>query len=117
MTSKAYKRGSVVQALREAGRHLTKAGEALTSAADTIEHLEKAKKQLEYVKEAAGPTKVGLALTGQVVKVKRDAMPKGIRSRAARLAAQVNELLEDARAVPVTADERLLQQRAKERRR
>lgn len=111
--SKEYKRRTMAQALREAAKHLAKAGEALASAADTLSRLQAAKKALAYAEEVAAPTRVGLALTGQVVKTKKDALPKRIRNRARKLNEWTQALIAEVEAVPVNKEERLLQQAGK----
>lgn len=102
--------GKAAKAAREAGDKLVSAGEALVKLGKAPEHVKEASRAAEATTlewEEGGEPRA---------KVKRDALPRSIRRKIAGLAARIEAVMAEVKAIPVTPDQVAVAKAEKERR-
>ena len=103
---KSNKRTDTYWELKKAGKALQQAGDKLATAGEALKSLGKALEHMKGAGQAAEATKLDWEEKGQPRSlVKRDALPAGLRRKISGLAAKVEAVMAEVKAIPVTNDQ------------
>jgi len=103
---KGNKRTDTFLELKKARESLGVALDSLATARDALAAVQRALGHIKQAARSAGPTTFAWEEKGYpLLKVKRDALPAGIRRKISGLATRVEAVMAEVKAIPVTKDQ------------